>query len=83
MDILNIGKYEFTSLEQANQKIDALGEHNHDIVFIPFDDEFIHVDVIWKNLDGHPHGWASYSVNFSEGEGIHTFAGLSFQQLKF
>jgi len=46
------------------------------------------VDVLWHNLDvdedgsvDHPYGWKSYSVNI-EGEGVHGFMGLSYQELK-
>ncbi len=48
-----------------------------------------HVDVLWKNLqadeDGtidHPYGWKSYSVDFEEGQGIHSFAGVDYQSNK-
>lgn len=47
------------------------------------------VDVLWENLepdeDGeidHPYGWKTYSVDI-EDEGIHGFAGLRYQSLKF
>ncbi len=46
------------------------------------------VDVLWVDLkeeeDGnvnHPYGWATYSVNVSE-EGVHSFLGLKYQELK-
>lgn len=46
------------------------------------------VDVLWYNLEkqedgsiNHPYGWATYSVNVS-GEGIHSFLGLKYQELK-
>jgi hypothetical protein len=46
------------------------------------------VDVLWHDLeveeDGsvdHPYGWKSYSANI-EGEGVHEFMGLSYQNLK-
>ena len=45
------------------------------------------VDVLWYDLKeengsvSHPYGWATYSVNVS-GEGIHSFLGLEYQDLK-
>ena len=46
------------------------------------------VDVLWYNLEkdesgstNHPYGWATYSVNVSD-EGIHSFLGLNYQELK-
>jgi len=45
------------------------------------------VDVLWYDLEeengsvSHPYGWATYSVNVS-GEGIHSFLGLKYQELK-
>ncbi len=115
---MKIGKYEFNSKEQADDKIAALGiekqddgkyypTHNHTIIHLGynvleqptfdvegnilteavFGDKYM-VDVLWENLepdeDGkidHPYGWKSYSVNI-EGEGIHGFMGLNYQELK-
>jgi len=46
------------------------------------------VDVLWVDLEeeedgstNHPYGWATYSVNVSD-EGIHSFLGLKYQELK-
>ena len=43
---------------------------------------------LWYNLEeeedrsiNHPYGWATYSIDVSE-EGIHSFLGLSYQDLK-
>ena len=48
-----------------------------------------HVDVLWKNLqadeDGaidHPYGWKSYVVDI-DGDGVHSFLGLSYNAHKF
>ena len=48
-----------------------------------------HVDVLWKNLkadeDGkvdHPYGWKSYYVDI-DGDGVHSFLGLSYNANKF
>ena len=47
------------------------------------------VDVLWKGLEAdedgeidHPYGWKSYSVEI-DSEGIHSFMGLKYQDLKF
>ena len=39
------------------------------------------VDVAWKDAEGHPYGWAKYSVNV-EGNGAHSFAGINYQDYK-
>jgi hypothetical protein len=46
------------------------------------------VDVLWRDLEAdengeidHPYGWKSYSVSI-ETEGIHSFMGLKYQDLK-
>ena len=41
-----------------------------------------HVDVLWQNLDDHPYGWKSYSVDITD-EGTHSFLGLSYLDNKF
>ena len=35
------------------------------------------VDVLWSELDQSPYGWKSYEISV-EGNGVHTFAGWSF-----
>ena len=47
------------------------------------------VDVLWRDLEAdedgevdHPYGWKSYSVEIGS-EGIHSFMGLKYQDLKF
>lgn len=109
----NIGKYDFDSKQQAEEKIKSLGTandengksyptHRHSIRMIDepillskaiYNDsdeivteavysEFYSVDVIWQDLETHPIGWAEHSVNI-ETEGVHGFAGLSYQAKKF
>ena len=63
---------------------DEDGEVLTDIVY---GDKYL-IDVLWVGLepdeDGeidHPYGWKSYSVNI-DGEGIHGFMGLNYQDLK-
>ena len=48
-----------------------------------------HVDVLWKDLEAdedgvidHPYGWKSYAVDI-DGDGVHSFLGLSYTSLKF
>jgi hypothetical protein len=48
-----------------------------------------HVDVLWKDLESdedgtidHPYGWKSYSVDI-DGDGVHSFLGLSYNAHKF
>ncbi len=71
-------------LEQLSENIyDEEGELLHEAVY---GTDYL-VDVLWYNLEeedgnvSHPYGWASYSVDVSE-EGIHSFLGLSYQELK-
>ena len=48
-----------------------------------------HVDVLWKDLEAdedgvidHPYGWKSYYVDI-DGDGVHSFLGLSYNSHKF
>ena len=41
-----------------------------------------HVDVLWKGIDDHPYGWKSYAVDI-DGDGVHSFLGLSYNSHKF
>ena len=41
-----------------------------------------HCDMAWYGLDDHPYGWKSYSVEI-ESEGVHSFAGVNYQENKF
>jgi len=97
---MKIGKYEFDSLEQANSKIEALGDNIHTIVRLgnivleqgEYDEEGnevvaptlsdkYSVDVLWQGIESHPYGWATKSINI-ESEGVHGFAGVSYQENK-
>lgn len=40
------------------------------------------VDMAFFGLDAHPYGWKSYSIDVV-GEGVHSFAGVSYQDNKF
>jgi hypothetical protein len=132
---MKIGKYEFNSKQQAQEKIDALGTatdengneyptHKNTIVQLgnivleqgEYDEEGEeitapvlsdkwHVDVAWDDSEittveeeavldeegmivtpevvsvNHPYGWKSYAVEI-EGDGVHSFFGLSYESLK-
>jgi hypothetical protein len=41
-----------------------------------------HCDMAWYGLEDHPYGWKSYSVEI-ESEGVHSFAGVNYQENKF
>ena len=41
-----------------------------------------HVDVLWKGIEDHPYGWKSYAVDI-DGDGVHSFLGLSYNSHKF
>ena len=48
-----------------------------------------HVDILWKDLEAdedgnidHPYGWKSYYVDI-DGDGVHSFLGLSYNAHKF
>jgi len=72
-------------LERLSENIyDEEGELLHEAVY---GTDYL-VDVLWYNLEeeedgstNHPYGWATYSVDVS-GEGIHSFLGLKYQELK-
>ena len=105
-----IGKYEFDSLEQAENKITALGvatdddgntypTHKHCVVKLgnivleqgeynedgeetkaPVLSDKYHLDVLWKDLE--PVDWTENRV-LVEGNGVHSFMGLDYQEYKF
>lgn len=107
----NIGKYEFNSEEQFEDKFAALHTEDSEGNLIPdfrfeviklgyqvvqeatYDDEGkvitpavfgnkYHVDAFWRDLEDHPYGWKTYSVDI-ETEGLHGFVGLSYLKHKF
>ena len=41
-----------------------------------------HVDALWHNLEDHPYGWKTYSIDINS-EGMHGFMGLSYLDNKF
>ena len=45
-----------------------------------FSDKF-HIDVLWHDLENHPYGWKTYSVDL-DNEGCHEFMGLSYLEHK-
>ena len=71
-------------LEQLSEDIyNEKGELLHEAIY---GTDYL-VDVLWYNIEeengsvSHPYGWATYSVNVSN-EGIHSFLGLKYQELK-
>lgn len=89
---MKLGKYEFNSKEQAESKIEGLGtftdidgntypSHNYAIVKLGYNGDKYMVDVDWKELETQPYGWASYFVDV-QGEGIHSFYGINYQENK-
>ena len=41
-----------------------------------------HLDVAWKNLDSHPYGWKTSAVAVADGNGVHSFYGIDYQENK-
>ena len=57
-------------------------------VVAPVLSEKWHLDVLWNGLEAdedgsidHPYGWKSYAANV-DGDGVHSFLGLSYNSLK-
>ena len=48
----------------------------------PVMDDKWHVDALWRDLDDHPYGWKTYSIDI-DSEGMHGFVGLSYLDNKF
>ena len=40
-----------------------------------------HIDALWADDEGHPYGWATKSVEV-DGDGMHSFFGLSYNSHK-
>ncbi len=85
-EFIKMGKYEFDSEEQAEEKIAKFEGSNHLFARLgAVTAGKFNVDVLWVSdepLEDHPTGWKSKSVD-PEGEGVHRFAGLSYQDFKF
>ena len=64
------------ALEQA--EYDEEGEVVKEAVY----STYYSVDMAFKGLDDHPYGWKSYAIDV-EGDGVHSFAGVSYQNNKF
>ena len=91
---MKIGKYEFKDEATADSKIKALGvDEDGNETKAPVLSDKYHLDVAWKlddtyNEDGelvkaeHPYGWKSSAVAISDGNGVHSFYGLDYQELK-
>jgi len=63
-------------------------EEGNEVVAPVLSDKW-HVDVLWKDLEAdedgtidHPYGWKSYYVDI-DGDGVHSFLGLSYNAHKF
>ena len=41
-----------------------------------------HLDVAWKDLESHPYGWKSSAVAVVDGNGVHSFYGINYQENK-
>jgi len=41
-----------------------------------------HIDVAWNGIDEHPYGWKSSAVAISDGNGVHSFYGVDYQENK-
>jgi hypothetical protein len=48
----------------------------------PVMDDKWHVDALWRDLDDHPYGWKTYSIDL-DSEGVHGFVGLKYLDNKF
>ena len=73
---------------ETNEEGETYSTHNHTVVELGSEGTKYLVDVLWQDLepdeDGeidHPHGWKTYSVDIDT-EGIHSFLGLNYQDLK-
>ena len=41
-----------------------------------------HLDVAWKDLESHPYGWKTSAVAVADGNGVHSFYGIDYQENK-
>ncbi len=87
--------YNHSIVELGNIVIEE-GEYDDDFQQIkaPVLSDKYHVDVLWKkseitqtDKDGvksikYPTGWVSKEIDFDNGEGVHTFLGVSYQANK-
>ena len=55
-------------------------EDGNEVVAPTLSDKYS-VDVLWQGIESHPYGWATKSINI-DSEGVHGFAGVSYQENK-
>ena len=55
----------------------ATFDENGDEISPAVHSDKFHVDVMWKDLESHPYGWATYAINLNN-EGSHSFFGVSY-----
>ena len=87
--------YNHSIVELGNIVIEE-GEYDDDFqeTKAPVLSDKYHIDVLWKKEEltttdeegnetlYYPYGWKSKEIDFSEGEGVHTFLGVSYQANK-
>ena len=66
-------------LKEGVYELDEKGDVQ--VIKEPIFSEKYHVDVIWHDLEKHPYGWKTYSVDL-QNEGMHQFFGVSYLENK-
>tara|TARA_R100000656_G_scaffold93969_1_gene68021 strand:- start:771 stop:1070 length:300 start_codon:yes stop_codon:yes gene_type:complete len=84
LKISSLGEgHRHTVVKLGNIKLEE-GEYdvNGDTIKEPVYSVKYSVDVLFIGVDSHPYGWKSYSVQI-DGEGVHGFLGVKYQENKF
>ena len=85
-----VAQHNHTIVELGNIVLEQ-GEYDEEgnEITAPVLSEDYHLDVLWSGLEAdengeidHPYGWKSYAVDI-EGNGVHSFFGLSYNAHKF
>ena len=57
-------------------------DENGDELTAPVLSDKYHVDVLFKDIDSIPYGWATYKIDVND-NGVHSFLGLNYNNHKF
>ena len=78
-----IPKFRFTVIQIGHLTIeDGVYDEEGEIVTPAVMDDKWHVDAMWYDLDDHPYGWKTYSIDL-DSEGLHSFLGIKYLENKF
>tara|TARA_R110002051_G_scaffold13544_1_gene45216 strand:+ start:118 stop:447 length:330 start_codon:yes stop_codon:yes gene_type:complete len=78
-----IPDFKFTVIQIGHLKVeDEVLDEDGEIVTPAVMGTKWHVDALWHDLEDHPYGWKTYSIDI-DSEGLHGFLGINYLDHKF